>query len=79
MKEQEKPRSRLLEAYKKLNKLTLAGFLGFATVAAFVAPHLVVPALYLAALDLGQVLIINRVNKKKENSFQKVIFQAGHA
>lgn len=79
MKEQEKPRSRLLEAYKKLNKLTLAGFLGFATVAAFVAPHLVVPALYLAALDLGQVLIINRVNKKKENPGQKIVFQAGYA
>lgn len=79
MKEKQQPRSRLLEAYKKLNKLTLAGFLGFATVAAFVAPHLVVPALYLAALDAGQILIINRVNKKKDIPGQKIVFQAGHA
>jgi len=75
MKEQEKPRSRLLEVYKKLNKLTLAGFLGFAIVAAFVAPHLVIPALSLAVIDAGQVLVIDRVNKKKEVSGARAVFE----
>lgn len=65
MKENRETRSRPLEWYKNVNKVTLVGFLGFAGVAAFVAPPLVVPALTLAAIDAGQIVVINRINKKK--------------
>ena len=75
MKEKQQTRSRLLEVYGKLNRLTLAGFLGFATLAAFVAPHLVIPALSLAVIDAGQVLVIDRVNKKKEVSGARAVFE----
>ena len=76
MKEKQQTRSRLLEVYGKFNRLTLAGFLGFATLAAFVAPHLVIPALSLAVIDAGQVLVIDRVNKKKEKPELKTVFEA---
>ncbi|MBI3984467.1 MAG: hypothetical protein HY344_00795 [Candidatus Levybacteria bacterium] len=76
MIEQEKPRSRLLEIYGKFNRLTLAGFLGFAGVAAFVAPHLVIPALSLAVIDAGQVMVIDRINKKKNSSRKQVVYEA---
>lgn len=59
-------RSGALEGYKNFNKLTLTGSLGFAAIAAFVAPALVGPALGLAALDIGQILVINNINKKKQ-------------
>jgi hypothetical protein len=60
-------RSRPLQWYENFNKLTLVGALGVAAVAA-VTPGLsplVVPALTLAAVDAGQIIIINRINKKK--------------
>jgi len=79
MKESEQKRNRLLEWYKNVNKLTFAGFLGFAGVAAFVAPPLVVPALSLAAIDGGQIFIIDRINKKKQNPKEQVVFQASGA
>jgi hypothetical protein len=78
MKEQEQKKSKFLEAIKNVNKLTMVGFLGFAGVAAFVAPELVIPALGLAAVDFGQMKIIDRLNKKS-NSKEQVVFQAGNA
>lgn len=79
MKEQEGKKSKVLEGLKNINKLTMVGFLGFAGVAAFVAPELVVPALSLAAVDGGQVLLINKLNSKKNKPKEKVIFQASAA
>ncbi len=58
-------RSGALEKYQNFNKLTLTGELGLAAVAAFVAPPLVVPLLGLAAIDTGQILFIDKINKKK--------------
>lgn len=49
--------------------------MGFAGVAAFVAPHLVIPALSLAVVDAGQVLIIDRINKKRSNPDQQVVYK----
>ncbi len=68
-------RSGLLEKYKKFNKLTLAGSL---TVAFFV-PALVIPALSLAAVDVGQIVIIDKLNKKKQNQKEQIVYQAGGA
>ncbi len=69
-------RSGLLEKYKKFNKLTLAGSIA---VALFV-PALVIPALSLAAVDLGQIVIIDRLNKKKKaNPKEQVVYQSGAA
>lgn len=48
-----------LEIYKKFNEITLVGSLAFAGVAAFVAPELVVPALFLAGVDVIQIAAIN--------------------
>jgi hypothetical protein len=79
MKEQEGKRSKILEVLKNVNKLTLVGFLGFAVVAAVVAPELVVPALSLAAIDAGQVIVIDKINKKKSNPKEQVVYQAGAA
>jgi hypothetical protein len=79
MKEQEAKKSKLLEGLKNVNKLTMVGFLGFAGVAAFVAPELVIPALGLAAVDFGQMKIIDRLNKKKVNQKEQVVFQASAA
>jgi hypothetical protein len=79
MQEQEQKRSKLLELYKNVNKLTMIGFLGFAAVAAFVAPALVIPALGLAAVDFGQMKVIDRINKKKQNPKEQVVFQASAA
>lgn len=79
MKEEEGKKSRVLELYKNVNKLTMIGFLGFAAVAAIVAPALVIPALSLAAVDLGQIVIIDRFNKKKANPKEQVVFQASGA
>lgn len=59
-------RSQVLEGYKNLNKLTLVGALGFAAVASFVAPSLVVPALGIAAFDATQIIVINKINKKEK-------------
>ena len=59
-------RSQGLEFYKNFNKLTLVGSLGFAFVAAFVAPELVAPALLLAAIDVGQIVLIDNLNKKPQ-------------
>lgn len=69
MKENTEVRSRGLEAYKNLNKLTLVGALG---VAVFV-PALAVPALGMAAVDVGQIYFIDKINKKKQGG---VVFQA---
>ena len=79
MKEQEGKKSRVLELYKNINKLTMVGFLGFAAVAAVVAPVLVVPALSLAAVDAGQMIVIDRINKKKSGQKEQVVFQASRA
>jgi hypothetical protein len=73
MKENGEVRSKGLEFYKKFNKLTLVGTLGFAAVSAAVAPGLVVPALGLAAVDVGQIAVIDRINKKKQGG---VVYQA---
>lgn len=64
MKENQEVRSKGLEAYKNLNKLTLAGSLGVAVL----VPVLAVPALTLAAVDVGQIYAINKINKKKEHA-----------
>lgn len=74
MKEQEGKKSRVLELYKNVNKLTMIGFLGFAAVAA-----LVVPALSLAAVDAGQMIVIDRINKKKPIQKEQVVYQASNA
>jgi hypothetical protein len=58
-------RSKALEWYENLNKLTLVGALGFAVVASFVAPALVVPALALAAVDVAQIVVINQINRRR--------------
>ena len=60
--------NRVLDWYKEINKLTLIGALGFAAVAAFVAPALVNPALTIAAIDAGQMVFINSVNKKPKTA-----------
>lgn len=60
-------RSGSLEKYKDFNKLTLTGALGLAVIAA-VTPglqSLVTPALTFAAFDIGQIVFIDKVNKKK--------------
>lgn len=62
-------RSQSLELYKNVNKVTLVGALG---VAIFV-PALIVPALALATIDLGQIIAINRINRKKQEG---TVFQA---
>lgn len=79
MKEQEQKKSKLLEGVKNINKLTMVGFLGFAGVAAVVAPELVIPALGVAAVDFGQMKIIDRINKKKQPPKEQVVFQANAA
>ena len=59
---------RPMEWLKKVNKITLFGALGVAAVAA-VTPGLqalVVPALALAAVDAGQIVITNKYNRKKQ-------------
>lgn len=71
-------KSRGLEWYKNFNKLTLVGSLGFAVVAAHIAPVLVIPALGLAAYDFGQIVVLDKINKKKDKE-QKVIYQASGA
>ena len=60
-------RSKALDVYKEVNKITLVGALGFAAFAAFYAPELVIPALAVAAFDATQIVLINHFNKK-ENS-----------
>ena len=58
---------RPFEWLKNLNKLTLVGFLGLAGVAA-VTPGLhalVIPALIAAGIDVSQIIITNKVNRKK--------------
>lgn len=77
MKEQEQKRSKILELYKNVNKLTMVGFLGLAAVSAVVAPALVVPALGLAAIDGGQMIVIDRINKKKPSQKEQIVYQGG--
>lgn len=61
-------RSWALTGLEKVNKFTLIGFLGVATVAALVgANSLVVTALGLAAVDAGQMLFIKKINRKPNN------------
>ena len=79
MKEQEGKKSKVLELYKNINKLTMIGFLGFAAVSAIVAPALVVSALSLAAVDAGQMIVIDKINKKKSGQKEQVVFQASRA
>lgn len=57
-------RSQALEGYKNFNKLTLTGALGIAAFTPALAP-LIGPALGLAAIDVGQIVFINSINKKK--------------
>lgn len=58
---------RPMEWLKKVNKITLVGALGVAAVAA-VTPGLhalVVPALIAAGIDVSQIIITNKVNRKR--------------
>lgn len=68
--EETEVRSKGLEAYNTFNKIALTAELGFAAVAAFVAPELVVPALTLAALNVGEIILLNNINKKPRTKDQ---------
>ena len=50
----------IVEGYKKLNKITLVGALGVAAISAIIAPALIAPALTWAAIDGGQIILINK-------------------
>ncbi|MBI4098188.1 MAG: hypothetical protein HY426_04080 [Candidatus Levybacteria bacterium] len=75
MAEQE-TRIKPLEWYKNLNKVTLVGALGVAGVSAVVpALHpLVVPSLLWAGSDAFQIVVIDKINKKKPQ--EHVVYQA---
>lgn len=58
--------SRVIEGYKNWNKLTLKLSLGFALFGAFFAPALIAPALTMAAIDGGQIILINKYQNKNK-------------
>ena len=58
--------NRGLDTWQEINKITLVGALGFAAVAAVVAPPLVTPALTIAVIDGGQMLAINHLRNNRK-------------
>lgn len=80
MKEQGEKRSGLLEAYNKLNKITLPIGVGVGIFGIFTGnPLLVTAGFASAAVDAAQIIAIDKVNNKKPNPREQMVFKANPA
>ncbi|PIR80262.1 MAG: hypothetical protein COU25_01005 [Candidatus Levybacteria bacterium CG10_big_fil_rev_8_21_14_0_10_35_13] len=80
MKETEGKRSGLLEKYKKFNIITLPIGVGVGVFGIFTGnPILVTGGFSAAFVDTAQIILIDRINKKKQNPKEQIVFQASGA